>query len=97
MQKILDWTAPRNPAEIRAFNGLINYIAKFIPALAEHSTVLSRLTWKGVEFKWTPTEQKAFDDIKCLAQNTPISPPIDYNNPDPIYIITDASNDAIGG
>jgi len=42
-------------------------------------------------------EQKAFDDIKCLTQNTPICRPIDYNNPDPIYVVTDASNDAIGG
>jgi len=42
-------------------------------------------------------EQKAFDDIKCLIQNTPICRPIDYNNSDLIYVITDASNDAIGG
>jgi len=42
-------------------------------------------------------EQKAFDDIKRLAQNTPICCPIDYKNPDPIYVVTDASNDAIGG
>jgi len=42
-------------------------------------------------------EQKAFDDIKRLTQNTPICHPIDYNNLDPIYVITDASNDAIGG
>ena len=57
MQKILDWPVPLNPAEIRAFNGLINYIAEFISALAEPSTVLSRLTRKGVEFEWTPIEQ----------------------------------------
>ena len=41
-------------------------------------------------------EQKAFDDIKRLARNTPICHPINYNNLDLIYIITDMSNDAIG-
>jgi len=39
-----------NPAEIRAFNGLVNYIAEFIPALAERSVILSHLTRKGTEF-----------------------------------------------
>jgi len=96
VQKILDWPTPRSPAEIRAFNGLVNYIAEFISALAECSVVLSRLTWKGTEFRWTPVEQKAFDNIKRLAQNTLICHSIDYNNPDPIYVVTDASNDAIG-
>jgi len=97
VQKILDWPVPQSPAKIRAFNGFVNYIAEFIPALADHSTMLSRLIWKGVEFEWTAAEQKAFDDIKRLAQNTPIYRPIDYNNPDPIYVVTDASNHAIGG
>ena len=95
-QKILDWPGPWNPAEIRAFNGLVNYIAEFIPALAEYSVILSRRTRNGVEFQWTPVEQRAFEDIKPLAQHTPICRPIDYNNPDLIYVITDASNDAIG-
>jgi len=97
VQKILDWPVPQNPAEIRAFNGLVNYIAEFISALAEHSVILSRLIRKGVEFQWTPIEQKAFEDIKRLAQHTPICRPINYNNLDPIYVITDASNNAIGG
>jgi len=51
VQKILDWPVPRSPAEIRAYNGLVNYIADFIPALAERSTILSCLTRKRVEFK----------------------------------------------
>ena len=34
VQKILNWPIPRNPAEIRAFNGLVNYIAEsFLPWL----------------------------------------------------------------
>jgi len=97
VQKILDWPIPRNPAEIRTFNGLVNYIAEFILALAERSVILSHLTWKGTEFSWIPVEQKAFDNIKCLAQNTPICHPINYNDWDPIYIVMDTSNDAIGG
>ena len=56
IQKILDWLVPRNRAEIRVFNGLVNYIAKFIPALPERSVILLCLIRKGVEFQWTPVE-----------------------------------------
>jgi len=97
VQKILDWPVIRNPAELRAFNGLVDYIAEFIPALTKYSIILSCLTWKGVKFKWTPVEQKVFDNIKLLAQNTTIYNSINYNNIDLIYIITNASNDAISG
>jgi len=91
-------TGQHHGAELKSglFNGLVNYIAEFIPALAERSIVLSRLTRKGTEFRWTPVEQKAFDNIKRLAQNTSICCPINYKNPDPIYIVIDVSNDAIG-
>jgi hypothetical protein len=34
IEKILDWLAPRNVSEIRAFLGLVNYISGFILGLA---------------------------------------------------------------
>jgi Reverse transcriptase (RNA-dependent DNA polymerase) len=46
--KILDWPTPRNISEIRAFLGVVNYIGTFIPGLAEHSSILSGLTKKGI-------------------------------------------------
>ena len=92
-----DWPVPCNQGDIRSFLGLVNYLAKFIPNLVDYSTVLSCLMKKGVEFVWTDTEQKAFEEIKFLDQDTPICHTIDYNNPDPIYVITDMSNNAIGG
>jgi hypothetical protein len=55
VEKILDWPAPRNVVEIRAFLGLINYIDGFIPGLAQYSSLLSGLTKKDVEFEWKET------------------------------------------
>jgi Reverse transcriptase (RNA-dependent DNA polymerase)/RNase H-like domain found in reverse transcriptase/gag-polyprotein putative aspartyl protease len=97
VEKILGWPAPRNVPEVRAFNGLVNYIGEFIPGLAEHSSTLSYLTKKGVEFEWKQPQQRAFENIKCLVQNTPVCRPIEYNNPDPIFLVADGSNHAIGG
>ena len=64
--KVNDWPVPRNQGDIQSFLGLINYLAEFIPNLAEYSTILSCLTKIGIEFVWANTEQKAFEEIKSL-------------------------------
>ena len=51
VNKIAKWPVPCNAQDIKAFNGLVNYIAEFIPRLADYSSILSKLTQKGVEFK----------------------------------------------
>ena len=95
--KIADWLIPQNVKDIKSFNGLVNYIAEFIPRLTNYSSVLSDLTRKGKEFKWEGKHQQAFDTIKLLAKSTPVYRPIDYDNPDPIFMVADASNWAVGG
>ena len=76
---------------------MVNYIGQFIPALAHWSTVLSDLTRKNVEFIWKETHQEAFETIKRLVQETPVCKPIDYSSPEPVIVVADASNRAIGG
>jgi len=95
--KIADWPIPQNVKDIKSFNGLVNYIAEFIPRLADYSSVLSDLTWKGKEFKWKGKHQEAFDTIKLLVKSMPVCRLIDYNNPDLIFMVADASNWAVGG
>jgi len=97
VNKITKWPVPHNVWDIKAFNGLVNYIAEFIPWLADYSNVLSRLTRKGVEFKWEAQHQKAFETIKTLARNTPVYHPINYESVDPIIVVADTSNKAVGG
>src|SRR5262245_46154072 len=52
---------------------------------------------KGVEFRWEAQHQQAFETIKNLVKNTPICCPVKYELPEIIYIVTDASNEAVGG
>jgi len=97
VDKILASRTPTSPSDIKEFNGLVNYIGQFIPGLSEWSSVLSGLTKKDVKFKWESVHQEAFDNIKRLAKNTPICKPIDYDSPDPIMLVADASNRGLGG
>ena len=43
-----------------------------------------------------PLLEKCFESIKTLACKAPILKPIDYDNPDPIWIITDGSKAGAG-
>jgi hypothetical protein len=97
INKIISSHVPTSAQNIKEFNGLVNYIGQFIPGLVHWSTVLSKLTKKNVEFKWEPRHQDALDKIKLLVKNTPVCRPIDYDSSDPIMVVADASNRAIGG
>ena len=46
--------------------------------------------------EWTPLLEKCFESIKTLACKAPILKPIDYDNPDPIWVITDGSKAGVG-
>jgi hypothetical protein len=75
----------------------MNYIAQFLPGLSKWSTVLLDLTRKDVKFGWLLEHDKAFCNIKRLTKNYPVCKPIDYENPDPVMLVVDASNRGLGG
>jgi hypothetical protein len=97
VDKILASRIPRSATDIKEFNGLINYIGQFIPGLSEWSTVLSDLTKKDVPFQWESKHDEAFLNIKRLAKNTPFCKPIDYDSPESVMLVADASKRGLGG
>ena len=78
------------------FLGLTQYLAIFLPALAEHTSILTPLTTKESNWEfptWTPDHQKAFDAIKVLVTGTECLTVIDYEDTTKkIFVTTDASN-----
>ena len=87
--------APKNPKEVKQFLGLVGYYRKFIPRFADISRVLTHLTKKDVEFKWTPECENCFQILKEFLQQAPI---LRYPNPQAKYTLyTDASKYAYAG
>ena len=72
LESIAKMPAPKNPKEVKQFLGLIGYYRKFVPRFADISRVLTQLTKKDVEFKWTPTCENCFQILKEFLQQTPI-------------------------
>ena len=81
--------APKNPKEVKQFLGLVGYYRKFVPRFADISRVLTHLTKKDVEFKWTPECEKCFQILKEFLKQAPI---LRYPDPQASYTLyTDAS------
>ena len=72
LESIAKMPAPKNPKEVKQFLGLIGYYRKFVPRFADISRVLTQLTKKDVEFKWTPKCENCFQILKEFLQQTPI-------------------------
>ena len=87
--------APKNPKEVKQFLGLVGYHRKFVPRFADISRVLTHLTKKDVEFKWTTECEKCFQILKEFLKQAPI---LRYPDPQASYTLyTDASKYAYAG
>ena len=72
LESIAKMPAPRNPKEVKQFLGLVGNNRKFIPRFSDISQVLTHLTKKNVEFKWTPECENCFQILKEFLQQAPI-------------------------
>ncbi|SGZ27798.1 BQ5605_C026g10191 [Microbotryum silenes-dioicae] len=101
IQHIEDWSLPKTVKELRGFLGLVQYLCKFIPGLAEHTAALTPLTRQGlssIATLWIPNEVRHFKAIKAIVTSLDCLRPPDHSaNAAPFWVMTDASNQGIGG
>jgi hypothetical protein len=101
VDKILDWPIPKNVKQVQQFLGLVRYLNAFLPRLALHSSILSKLTTKECEKHfppWTEIHQNAFDKIKEIVISRECLTVIDHQKLDTnkIFVTTDASDYSTG-
>ena len=95
LESIAKMPAPKNPKEVKQFLRLVGYYRKFVPRFADISRVLTHLTKKDVEFKWTPECENCFQILKDFLQQAPIPK---YPDPQASYTLyTEASKYAYAG
>ena len=72
LESIAKMQAPKNPKEVKQFLGLVGYYRKFVLRFADISRVLTHLTKKDIEFKWTSECENCFQVLKEFLQQAPI-------------------------
>ena len=100
-ERIVNWPIPKSATETRSFLGLVQYLADFLPVLAEYTGILTELTTTASEKKfpaWTDVYQKAFDSIKQIVVERECLTMIDLMKLPKykIFVTTDASNQRSG-
>lgn len=85
---------PRSKQELMSLLGFINYLAKFLPHLAQVSQPLRDLTTKNVQFVWSPIHDRAFTKVKRLISNHPVLKYYDIN--EEVTLQCDASEKGLG-
>lgn len=94
VKAIQQFRAPANVAELRSFLGLVTYVGKFIPNLANKTDPMRNLLRSGVTFCWKNEHQRAFEAIKSEISSVGF---LGYFDPrDTSFLITDASPTGLG-
>ena len=94
IEAIVNAPKPENFTQLRAFLGMVNYYAKFLPNLASVLHPLNQLLQKNVKFQWTAATQKAFEKVKKLITSDTV---LTHYNPDlPVRLICDSSTYGLG-
>jgi len=71
-QGVATWEAPKNLTEARGFVRFLNFYRWFIKGFSKLARPLHDLTKKGVTWRWTSTEQAAFDALKKAVAKNPV-------------------------
>ena len=85
---------PDNPQAIRRFLGMANFVSRFVPNMSKLSAPLRALTENGIEWTWSSTQTKAFEDVKkAIAQAATLK----FFNPRQETVVQcDASSQGLG-
>ncbi len=86
--------APKTRGELETFLGMVTYLQKFAPNLAEITSPLRMLLKKDVECVWDQPQSDAFSKVKQVITQSPV---LAYFDPKkPVYIECDASMNGVG-
>ena len=91
---IIKMEAPQNKSELETILGMITYLSRFAPNLAELTSPMRSLLTKNAEFIWDSAQQQAFDKVKEVITTSPVLAYFDPSKPTTLQV--DASQKGLG-
>jgi hypothetical protein len=86
---------PQNVSELRGYLGTLNFLRRFIPNLANLTTVFGSLLKQGNRWNWSGEHEHAFMEIREVLRQ-PLEN-VQFDDDAPLILQTDASLGGIGG
>jgi hypothetical protein len=93
-QALMGWPPPQSVTELKSFLGLLGFIRRYVPDMAQIAIPLTNLLKKQVPWVWGDAQQKAFDKLKRRCASTPVLAIPDENAD--LVLRCDASREAMG-
>ncbi|KAK3717088.1 hypothetical protein QZH41_008699, partial [Actinostola sp. cb2023] len=85
---------PTNVKGVRQFCGFVNYLAKFLPRLAEAMGSIQQLTRRDVDWQWQPEHNAASEKVKEIVTTAPL---LKYYDPaEELTVQCDVSKKGLG-
>ena len=72
VKAITEMGAPINRKQVKSFLGMVNYLSKFSPKLAELEGPLRELTKTNTAWVWDRDQERSFEGIKRLLTQAPV-------------------------
>ena len=94
VEAIIKTKEPENVDAVLRLQGMVNYLARFLPKLSDVMEPIRRLTHQDVEWRWSEEQGKAFREIKHLVTSAPILRY--YDQEKELTIQCDASSKGLG-
>jgi hypothetical protein len=95
IRAIMEWSIPKDVADIRSFMGITRYYRRFIEGFSKIAYPITSLQKKGTKFNWSQKCQDSFNKLKELLTTTPI---LKVADPDKDFTVcVDASKEGLGG
>ena len=94
IRAIREMPSPTDVAGVRRLLGIVNYLARFLPNLADKCTGFRRLTQKDVVWQWGESEEA---DFRRLKDELPSPPLLRYfDSRLPVTVQSDAPGEGLG-
>ena len=94
VEAILKMEPPTDKAGVERLRGTLNYLSRFVPKLTDVMRPISDLTHPDVEWSWTSSHDKAFEEVKHFLT---VAPVLAYFDPSKeLSIQCDASGQGLG-
>ena len=94
VKAITEMPTPQDVTQLRAFLGMVQYYARFLPDLATHLAPLHRLLQKEVKWSWGAEEEASFRVVKEMLLQDKVL--VHYDPDLPLVLATDSSSYGLG-